>query len=265
MNFEDHKQIEFFLKNELSKEERVRFLERMETDSSFKEKVVFEQQLFALLNDKNWSYATRKERNDILDYKKILKDPETQKIKLSIADAQKIYKDSNKQKKQLFNATRVRWQWVTGIAAIAILSFSLFQYLTPTKVDYSPMLTAAWNKKIGLDFVVRNSDSSNHVIEHLNALKMFENKQYDSLSSVLASYDDKSANYQNVLLLKALTRYKLKQTTNAIKTLDTLSQYSADISKWYKGLMYLEAGNLDKAKLFIEVPNKNTEQIRYKE
>lgn len=265
MSFEDHILIERFLKNELSKEERILFMQRIEVDQDFYKKVILEQQLYTTLDDKNWSYAGNKDHSEIKKYEAILKNEETKKIKAVIIEAQEIAKKSDYALKSKDSGNKLtRLRWIASIAALFMISFSIFWYFNAEKIDHKKVLENAWNKNVGLDFVVRNNNTDGDLETLIDALRMYEDKQYDEVLIALKKYDSVNKHYEKILLLRALSKNKLNQTDLALKTLDTLENYNSDISKWYKGLIYLEAGDLEKAKTYIEIPNETNTEIKFK-
>ena len=80
----------------------------------------------------------------------------------------------------------------------------------------------------------------------------------------MKDYDSTSIYYKDVLLLRALSNHKKGQTQYAIKTLDTLQNYSPVIAQWYKGLIYIDSKEIEKAKTYLIIPKDSNEDIRLK-
>lgn len=259
MNLEDDILIERFLRNELSEEERELFMKRMQEDKTFKEHVVLEQQLAETLDEKSWSYANNKEHNEVKAYEEIIRSDGTKRIKETISEVQETYKNS-----QLPNK-RFRLKLVSGIAASILIVFSIVKYsIDIGKIDYHQMADRAWGKNFGLDFALRSSPADSSIIILNKAHEIFENEQYKEVLLLLKKYDSSFVNYKYVLLFRALSAYKLDEKETSMRLLDTLQRYDSDVAKWYKGLIYLKADDLEKAKKYLILPDRSDQEIKFR-
>lgn len=259
MMTEDDILIERFLKDLLSNEEKERFYDRMENDAVFKEQVVLEQQLIEVLGETYWSFATNKKHNRIKAYQTLLESEETQELKSKISNAITAHK------RELNKSGRLRiMKTVIGIAAVFMIVFSIFQYATTDTINYEALVEKAWNKNIGLDFTVRNSTTDANKITLNKALHLYHQKNYSAVLKMLSDFDKTNSHYKNALVLRALANYRTGKLDVTFKTLDTLDLYAPDISKWYKGLIHVTDKNLEKAALYLELPNASDEEIKLK-
>jgi hypothetical protein len=169
-----------------------------------------------------------------------------------------IVKSSHKKRKV------VTKQWIIGVAASLVISFFLFFYFMPKKTNYRMLAQKAWDKNIGLDFVLRTTTIDSTKIAVNKALNLYQKKQYHEVLSFLKYHNSSSNSYKEVLLLRALARYKVYETEKALKTLDTLGSYAPNISKWYKGLIYLDKNDLKTAKIYLLISDDPEKQIRLK-
>jgi tetratricopeptide (TPR) repeat protein len=96
------------------------------------------------------------------------------------------------------------------------------------------------------------------------ALQLYKNKEYEQALTTLKKYTKASPHYKDILVVRALSYHKLQQTPIALQTLDSLTSYAPNISKWYKGLIYLENNELEKAALYIQLPTKPNQEIKLK-
>lgn len=263
MSIEDDILIERFLKNELSEKEHTSFLARMESDVSFKEQVVLETQLLQVLGNSYWSFATNDRNARVKAYQKLLESDETQQLKASIAKTIKKYKQENNptSSRNSYNFT-----YFIKIAAVLTLFFvSIFWYFSPDKkIDLTALTEKAWNKNVGLDFTVRSNSSDSTKVALEKALQYYTYQKYDSVLSTLNQYTNSNVQYKNVLLLRALSHYKLQKPQVALKTLDSLKIYAPNISQWYQGLIYLDQKKLKKASLLLKIPSKADQEIKLK-
>ncbi|WP_430411421.1 hypothetical protein [Kordia sp.] len=260
---EDDILIEHFLRNTLSKEEHISFVARMESDISFKEQVVLEEQLLAYLGETYWSFATNDSHARVEAYKKILESSQTKELKENITIAITQYKE--KQTAIQKSNRRFTLKFITRIAALLVVFCSIVWYFSKDDhIDYASLTENAWRKNVGLDFTLRSNPSDAIKMSLEKALHFYTYKKYDSILIVLEKYNMSTKQYKDVLLMRALARYKLNQTETAFSTLDSLQTYAPDISNWYKGLMYLDQNNHEKASLYIKIPSESDEEIKFK-
>lgn len=263
MKMEDDILIEQFLKHQLSAEENTAFLKRMETDTSFKEQVQLEQQLLDALGETYWSYATNNTHAKIEAYKNILESDDTQQLKLTISEAIETYKrKASKDAKTIHR--RSNFRFAIKIAAMFLIFCSVIWYFTSDNVNYEVLTEKAWNKNVGLDFTVRSNPSDSVRASLDEALHLYKQERYNEVLTALQHYDTASKHYKDVLLLRALSHYKLHQPKTAFKTLDTLKTYAPNIANWYTGLFHLGENNLKKASLYLEIPPTSNQEIKLK-
>lgn len=217
---------------ELSEKEMLLFEERMKDDSSFAKKV-----------------KVYKESVEIVD--KI--DPNSEE-KLR----QEKWRNSIKENRR---TKIVQLQRFIGIAASLLIAFTLINYLFSN--DSDSQIEKAWNKRVGLDFVLRSTMDS-VTLSVSEALFEYENKDYKKVLNTLKKYDSTSYPYSDVLILRALAYYKLKDSQKALRYLDTLSSFRPNVSKWYRGLIYLENDEIEKATLYLNIPNNPQKEITLK-
>lgn len=263
MMLEDDILIEQFLRNTLSDEERASFLARMESDTSFKEQVVLEEQLLHTLGETYWSFATNDKHTKVEAYKKILESVETKELKETIAAAIQKYKEKETTKQQPNRVFKLRF--IGRIAALFLIFFSIVWFFSKDRnVDYVALTEKAWSKNVGLDFTLRSNSSEAINISLEEALHFYTQKKYDSTLIILEKYNTSTNRYKDVLLIRALANYRLQKTETAFSTLDSLQTYSPDVTNWYKGLIYLDQKNHEKAILFLEIPSEPNQEIKLK-
>ncbi|WP_420570805.1 hypothetical protein [Kordia sp.] len=260
---EDDILIEKFLRNTLSDAEQASFVARMESDVIFKEQVVLEEQLLKQLGETYWSFAHNEKHAKVEAYKKILESAEIKALKETISKAIETYK--NKETSMQKSHRSLQWKPILRIAAVLVIFFSAFWYFSnDNEVDYTKMTQNAWNKNIGLDFTLRSHSSDEIKMSLEKALRFYNHTQYDSTLITLKRYDASHKQYKDVLLLRALANYRLDKPEIALTTLDSLSKYTSDISKWYKGLIYLDQKKHKESMLYLEIPSESNQEIKLK-
>ena len=264
MKIEDDILIEKFLKNTLSDKERTSFMTRMASDASFKEHVILEQQLFEVLGDTYWSFATNEKNARVVAYKKILESKETQQLKTTIAETIEHHKQqaSKSSGKHTFSLS-----FILKVAAVfLIFCISAFWYFSSnTAIDYAAASKRAWDKNIGLDFALRSNATDTVKISLEKALYYYSHQEYDSVLSTLKPYRTANNQYKDILLMRALAHYRLHHTETALATLDSVATTAPKIAKWYRGLIFLDQHKTEEASLLLELPSEATQEIKLKE
>lgn len=234
-----------FFDLDLSDKELETFEKRLENDIEFREKFETYQSANTLVNKE---YLDKDKQARIAEMKTILNAKKTTKPTKNIP-----------------------WKWLSGIAASFFIALFIYQYTSDCKQpDLNNIIVQSWDKKVGLDFnTIRSGqkDSTEHQI--IKAYKAYDTKNYASALNLLKDYKPNTTNYEDVLLIKSLSYYKKHEVNIALKTLDTLSKYhtgkKSEVANWYQGLIYLEQGNIKKAKQFIKLPDKDTKTLQVKE
>jgi len=236
MRLEDDILIERFLKDDLSKEERTSFLDRLNTDSDFREYFELEKELFESLDDQSWSFIKENHSEEIQEYEKLLKSEESHKIKQAILEAQEQYNKAQQPSKNWF-------LYVAAAVAIIIFSVLFFDSKSPTNQD---LFSSYLQETDLLSLVDRGEYDSIFNITQTS----FDNQEYEKVVNSLSQLID-SINNGNAYIYLAISQMKLENYSNAEETLNKLiSSDLLDSQKgyWYKSLLYLKANQPDKTK-----------------
>lgn len=163
------------------------------------------------------------------------------------------------------------WKWIGSIAAGFILVFSIWQGSSSfQKSNMDQLIADSWNKKIGLDVNLTRGESLDSLKQQINtAYDLYNRKKYEAVVGLFNRYAFSAVYYEDALLLKGLSNYKIGNTEIALKTLDTLASYrtgkKAKVAQWYQGLIYLEQGNIKTASEFLKLPDDTNGEIKLKE
>ena len=234
--------IEQFLKGALSKAEEEIFLKRMENDTKFKKKVVFEKQLRDSLSEEDWSFAKNK-TPDVEAYSEIYKSAEIQQLKHVIRDSNSIYQQPK-------NTNSRKWFLYASAAVIALLVYiSIFKPSTSSQELY-----ATYIEDTNLpSFISREDSNENHLIR---AQQFFEDKNYEKALVIFKKKLKNSSKPEAALYLyTGIAQMELDEFETAEKTFDILIHSDLiDASKgiWYKALLYLKTDRIEASKLLLE-------------
>ncbi|MEW7280329.1 tetratricopeptide repeat protein [Aquimarina sp. 2201CG1-2-11] len=228
---------------DLSEDELLVFEKRIEDDPEFAKKVTLYKDSIDIVEE---AYQTNADKARIEQWKTQL--------------------NANQKAK----SNKLSWKWIGGIAATIALLFFGWQLNTKSQQNIEVALTEAWHKKVGLDYKsLRNTkhDSLKSIL--LTAVDSYENEQYQYAINTLARFNTTIPYYEDALLIKGLSYYKKGAIEKALQTLDTLTQHhtqrKAKVARWYQGLIYLEMGKKQKAKEFLQLPNRHNPAIQLKE
>jgi len=228
----DFDRISDYFNLELSEKEMLLFEEKVKEDRSFAKKVEIYKKSVEIVHeiDPNSEEKSRKER-----WRSSLK--ENRRIKI------------------------VLLQRIIGIAASLLVAFTLINYLFFK--DSNEQIEKAWNKKVGLDFVFRSTiDSVTFSLS--KSLAEYESGNYKATINILKRYDSTSHSYSDILILRALANHQLKNSEKAFKYLDTLNSFRPEVSQWYRGLIYLDNDEIERAKVYLHIPKDSHKEITLK-
>jgi hypothetical protein len=243
MKLEDDILIENFLRNNLSENESVDFLARVSNDLDFKEKYLFEKELFETYNEEKWN---AKEANPKLvkEYKELFKNSEAHELKETILKVQ------NEFQKPKSKVTFSKKLFYLSAAMIALL-FTIY-VVTPKSISNQDLYTS-YIQKENLPSLITRSKSQNDL---KIAQDFFEKKKYKEALSIFEKELEKSnIEDANIYIYTGISQMELNKLEDAEKTFDRLiSSGLIDSSKgkWYKSLLYIKKDNIQEAKSILK-------------
>ena len=233
----------------LSEKELLLFEEKTTNDPEFRKKVATYKEANTLVNKK---YPTEGASARTQKWEKLL-------------NAKKIAQQTAEPSK------KIPWKWIGSIAAGFVLLFSIWQLSTTfQQPNMDDLLAASWDKKVGL---MKYRTSRGTAVDSLKkqiyiAYNAYQNSQYQKAIDMLQRFETTNLNYDDAILLQALSYYKKGAIQKALELLDILSQSTnkkmASTAHWYLGLIHLEQGNTKKAKQFLEVPVRKNQELQLK-
>ena len=231
--------IENYLKDILSESEKKEFLVRMSVDTDFKEKVVFEKQLFETLNENDWNFSEKGSSKEIEHLDNIFKSDEVRKVKEAISIANKEYLNKEKPNNRLI-------YFIAASIAVLISVYSLFFTVseTPKQLYAEYIQTKELYSNI-------NRGEVNSLDELASAEFNFKNKNYKKALPIFIKELEKDKENASLYLCTAVSQIELNKYTEAKKTLDNLINsdlIDAQKGYWYKSLLFVKSSQLEEAK-----------------
>ncbi len=250
MNTEkDNILIERFLNLDLSEVELTMFEKKLENDQELAETL---QNYITAENLVDSELITKKELQRKQKWRDILNE--------------KSYNEEEK-------SNAFSWKKMGAIAASLLLFFSIWQfYKGSNEPNIEVALENAWNKKVGLQYSSFRSAEKDAIQKTISeSYNAYNSGKYDMAINLIKGFTISNAleHIEDILLVRALSNYKIGNEKRALSTLDTLANYhtgkKSKTALWYMGIIYLEAGNTQKAEEFIEIPNFESKEIKLKD
>jgi len=242
MNLEDDILIEKFLRSKLSKEERILFINRLDSDVEFNNKFGFEKELFQSLNEEEWSSVNNTESLEVKEYQKIFKSDEVKNLK------QLFKRENNVYQKGLQSKSK---SWMIYVAAAScILFFSIFS-LVYFKENSQELYVSYLEKTELTSVITRGSNQKELVI----AQSLFENKEYKKALDIFEKeIKNKENKIGSVYIYIGIAQMELNQFDKAVITFDKLINsdlLDSEKGYWFKALLFLKKDNYSKAELVL--------------
>ena len=239
---EDDILIEKYLKGLLSKDEEKSFLDRLDSDTDFKEKFLLEQQLFNSLNEDSWSFSER-DNSQVKEYKRLLEDDDLQNLKKTLT---RVNSEFNS-KPEKSNHRRLFYY----VAAASIVMFLGFQFFFNQNISNQDL----YNNYIALDDLPSFVSRGNSVDDLTKAQSLFENKKYKEALIIFNSLKNQGDSDGNMLIYIGVSEMELGEYLDAEQTFNDLTESNlldAQKGHWYKALLYLKMAKVDRAKVVLK-------------
>lgn len=224
---EDEILIDDYLKGLLTKNEEKSFLERLDSDTEFKEIFKLEQELFNALDENSWS-AIEGSKTEVEGYKILLQGDDLQNLKKTLINTNSAFNTKGSgNKSHLF-------YYLAAASIVALLGFQFFfnQSVSNQELYYE---FVAIND---LPSFVSRSDDANRLT---NAQGLFENKKYEEALDIFNSLKEQDG---ALAIYKGIAQAELGNYNGAEKTLNALinsNLLDAEKGYWYKALIFLKA------------------------
>jgi len=205
-------------------------------------------------------YNLYRESNDIVNesYQRKSQIKSYGEIESIVSEEIEFRKNKQTSFKKIFYAT-------AACMVILIVSFLIIESFTGPDIEL--LSRNAWEKNIGLDYyTIRNSkrDSIKTVI--LSATEAYKQKEYKGAIDILVNFNSNDLYYEDALLIKGLSQYRMKNQKAAVNTLETLMNFhtgkKANVARWYLGLIYLDGKNMNDARKYLIIPDGKYSEIK---
>lgn len=234
----DYELIQRFFEWELSDEERQAFEQRMESDTTFLQRIESYQAVDEQIELQFNQHENAKKQQLKRDWKNTKHEPT--KVRPL--------------------APRKRWLRMTGIAASLLLLIALTWWLLPSTKHNSPQILAqTYYQKTGHQGVstFRSSAEQNPTDKTLEkASTAFQAKQYGQALDMLKAIPSIYPLYHQVLLLRGQCYFGLGNWAEAIQqfqaVIDAPEGGRKDLALWYQALTYLQQEEVERAKQNLE-------------
>lgn len=251
--------IERFLNNEMNEEERLLFLEKVNSDNELKETIALYKEMQPIYNDRDWKLERgSKNHPKVTDSVAFLNSEKGKNIKKVISEEANLY--FNKQTK----TTKIRKLFITtgAIAAIFIIGFFLMN-TNETNTDLYTAYKNDWSEIPSL--TVRGTNNDFSAIETL-----FRQKKYSESLLLLEKLkkNETTISDPQILLYEGILNLELNKYEKAIFTFksllkkDTLDSYK---TYWYLALTYLKKGDIKETKKALQMVLNDTKNFKDKE
>lgn len=239
---EDDILIENFLKGSLSKEEVINFNLRLEKDTDFKEKFLFEKELYSTFNESEWN-SRELNKELVNEYKESFISKETKDLETTLKKVENQFLNSSDRMK----SSRKTFFLIAASVALLFLIYNLY----PKSYSNQDLYTAYIQKENLPSLITRSENSS----ELIKGQEYFNNKDYDSALEIFKKYIDKEKENANLYLYAGISYLELNQYANAEKIFNTLinsNLIDASKGKWYLALTYIKSNKNSKGQTLLK-------------
>ncbi len=241
--------IERYIHNQMSDEEKRSFENEMELNSELKETVALQINIQRVLGNHNDLYNDSKfnSNEEKESIKKLLHSEELRNTSDFIRKSTKEYKN----RKKKFNF----YKYAATIAALILVAFIAKNALFSDNIDFYNEY-ADWND---LPSLVEKGTNENS----LNSIEtLYRDKNYEAIVSIKSD----TPNDSYVLIYKGVAYAQLNDIDNANRVFDILiNNKSLESSRgyWYKALLLLKQNKLEEAKTLLAFIVKDKNNYNY--
>jgi len=253
-----HDQIDAYLRNELSLEDKALFEQSLGNDSELLMEFKVHQELFAQMDESTWiNESFTPDIEEVKEVEIYFRSSEAKKLKDTIAKAQANYKKKSSPsffKNKLF------------LPILAAASVAIFVVLyTMNSGDSSQDLYVTYSQWQDIPSLTSRSDES----QLAEGQRLFEQKKYSESYALFKEYVEKENEIlPPVLIYSGLSALELNKYKEAISYFDRLiDSDTIDQSKgyWYKALVYLKQNKKQNTITVLEEIKTNKSNYKYQE
>ncbi|WP_299314493.1 tetratricopeptide repeat protein [uncultured Aquimarina sp.] len=250
-----HDQIDAYLRDELSAEDRTLFEQLLQNDPELLKEFKIHEELFAQMDESAWiNDSFTPDIEEVKEVENYFRSAEAKELEDTIAKVQTNYQKNNTSflKNRLF------------FSILAAASVAIFVVLyTVSSSNSSQDLYAEFNQWKDLPSLTSRSDES----QLAKGQQLFEQKKYDESYILFKEYiKGKNKLLPSVLIYSGLSALELDKYTEAISYFDQIiNSNTIDQSKgyWYKALVYLKQDQKDAAVKVLEIILKDKQNYNF--
>jgi hypothetical protein len=231
-------QIDDFIADQMTPEQRKLFLQRISEDQSLQQEVAFRQELYTMMGSADWPlHDVEDQLEGVKELRDTLRSKNLEEASVNIKKAAAAYH----QKKS--SPTRKLRPWIPIAIAAACIAIIF------TIVPSNNSLSDYYNDYHSWDQLPSNIEKANEQSALTKGEVLFNNKQYKETINLLeASFTGDEQLQPNVLLYKAAAYQELKQYDKAHAVYNQLiATTSLEQSRglWFKCMLYLKQEDLE--------------------
>lgn len=251
-----HDQIDAYLRDELSANERRLFEQSLQSNPELLEEFKVHRELFAVMDESMWvNDVFTPDTEEVKEVTTYFRSEEARKLKETIEKAKANYHKTG-------SNSILKSKWI--IPALIAASLSLFVILYSINFSESPQeLYAKHNEWQDMPSLTSRSDEG----QLANGQKLFEQKRYDDSFQLFTSHIKEADEIlPSVFLYAGVAALELDKYTEAVSYFDQLIDSDAiDQSKgyWYKTLAYLKQGKKEEAIQVLKIIIENKENYNF--
>jgi len=242
MNINEDILIERYLNKTLSIEEEEIVLGRIKNDATFKEKVLFEKQLFDTFDEEKWSFIENTKAQEVKEYSELFKK-ET-RLKQVLEEAKTNYNTPKK---------KTNYNWYLYAAAMIVLLIIVAPIIN-TSPSSSELYASYINTTELPSLSIRGNKNEDL---RTKAQHLFEQKKYNEALSIFNNELDLSKKQTaTVYLYMGIAQMELNQFEKAAHTFEALINsglMDAPKGNWYKALLYLKMEKAEDSKVILNI------------
>jgi len=255
---ERYKNIESYLGNSMSSEDRDRFERMMEEDTALKEEVLLYEKLNFHLKQDFSDKRNISETSVVKELRSYLKGDEAHELR------EKLKQYSNAYKPQSKKISFRKYRMIAAVIAVLILGTIGLQFLNKKTPE---QLYASYYKQTDLPPLIKRN---NNQLDFLyKGITSFKNSNYDQAIEDFKSYKESNNTIDTAMFLyKGMTHVYLNESEEAIAAFDLVTDSQLLIKSkglWFKALTYLRFNDLKMAKSVLNKILEDSNNFRYKE
>ncbi|SHI68829.1 tetratricopeptide repeat protein [Aquimarina spongiae] len=245
-------EIDKYLDNIMTREERRAFEERVDNDSTLAEELKLQKDMRTVYDDNDWIEGdkTALKNDEAKQLRNFFASDEAKSLKASITEVM----DNNR-----LNSGNKRFYFL-GIAAsiIVLMTISIFVF---SESDYNDL----YADNIALEEIpsmITRGEEENELIN--NAQTLFENKKYREASDVFSKYHNSDVDTIDPLsyIYKGVAHLELNEFDKALGQFGLLEQTHTLQSKkadWYRAMVYLKQEEKEKLRqILLQITSDST-------